>query len=340
MGETMTFMKTSAVLTAATLALGLTACGPGYMTPDDVRAHLALPSGSVAPDTIGSATDEFFLAQRASETETQAFFFKDDGAAAAAFANGSMSNAVGVSNAASLGDVACAAGLVASLSKFDECSVDEDCEVSVTLNSCVLRVAGDDNARGSIKFRFKNEVEPEFRQSELTLEFQALEFSEAGASAFLEGAVAVEFTEIGDEHVEVILSADVDFQVRGFDRGFFDDDIQERVQIRVALRFTASATEDAQQGRLEILAFVDVDGEQESVVLTFAAESRQIDSDTTLAGATLSVRGTNGAFECTWAAASERLDVDSATYESEGNCVDLETGDTFDWSDRVEVNNS
>lgn len=323
-------------------ALLVSACGPGYLTPDQVRAHLTLPSGNVESTTMVRAADDFFLAQRASDTEDQALFFLDDGANTA-FAAGALGGGMesAVSSNATPGDVLCAAGFVAQIARFQQCDNNQDCEVELNLDSCVLRAAGDDSASGRIKFKFKNEIRAESQRATLSLEFQSLTFGHAsGAQAFFNGAVFVEFTDIGPAHSEVILSADVDFQLRGPNFGLFNEDLVEKVRVTVALRFTASATDDLANGTLEIIAFVDEnDGERtESVVLTFSANSRRIDANTELAGATLLVRGTNGAFECTWGGATQTVDGQVASYESDGSCTDLLSGETFDWSDRHDVN--
>ena len=63
----------------------------------------------------------------------------------------------------------------------------------------------------------------------------------------------------------------------------------------------------------------------------FAAEAEEVSPDKTLAEATLSVRGSNGDFTCTWSGAAEERTDESATVTSAGSCTD-ENGDTFDFS--------
>ena len=50
------------------------------------------------------------------------------------------------------------------------------------------------------------------------------------------------------------------------------------------------------------------------------------------AGATLRVRGNNGAFSCTWDAASRQGEEGEESFESAGACVDEGSGEVFSWS--------
>lgn len=337
----------------ALAALLTSACGPGYLTPEEVRKHLEAPSGVVGQDTIGYATDDFFRAQRASAAEGTASFIKTSessgGASAWAsevIASGNMEQAVAFGAVEDIGDLFCAASLVASISTFDACSeTPENCEAELVIDSCVLRIGenGDHRARGKMRFKIKNEEQPDFQRSELSIHFEDFEFTdddEAGITTYFGGIIAIETTE-EPERAEVIFSCDFDQQRRGSERGLFEDYILERERLTVAMRFITEESAEASSGSLEILAFVDEsdDSRDESVVISFAAQSRRIDEDTRIAGATLSVRGSNGAFSCTWGAASERVDEETRTYESEGSCIDEETGEEFNWTSTATYQN-
>lgn len=320
-----------------------TACS-GYLTPDEVRQHLESPRGSVAQDTVGRATDDFFGAQYASGAENVASFIKGnessgDGAAAWAanvIASGDMEKAVSMGAVEDIGDLFCAAGLVASIASFDSCDAG-DCEAELVIDSCVLRIGenGDELARGKIKFRVKTREESDLLRSELRIEFEDFESTidtEDGITQYFAGIIALETTSTSTRD-EVIFSCDLNQETRSSDRGLFTDYVISGQRLTVAMRFVAETSETAASGTLEILAFLDDtdDTRDESVVLSLAAESRHIDEDTTLAGATLSVRGSNGAFTCTWNAASETVDEDTRTYQANGVCIDEQTGDEFTW---------
>lgn len=352
----MTHRRALFTLLVAGGLLAAAGCGPHYLTPEEVRAHILLPRGHVGEDTIGRVTDDFFKAQRASLAEGTANFIKasessGDGAAAWAqgvIAGGAMEEAVSMGAAESVADLFCAASLVASIASFDDCSRDADnCEAELIIDSCVLRIGqnGDENARGRIKFHIKTQSNDTLRKTALTLTFEGFEFTEdavAGLTTYFDGVIAIDATEWGDLGEEVIFTCDLDQQVRGQDRGLFNDDIRARTRLTVAMRFSRGRTKESESGSLEIVAFVDdtEDTRDEAVVLSFAAESRHLDENTTLAGATLQVRGQNGAFSCTWEAASEELEGEVSTYASSGACVDEETGESFTWSSEASYENS
>jgi hypothetical protein len=324
-----------------------TACGPDYLTPDDVRTHLLLPSGAVTEDTIGRATDDFFGAQDADGIEGYANFLKssesgDSGASAYASglleSEGNLEAALAAGVAEDVGDIFCAASLVAAIASFDDCDEsDTECEVELVIDSCILRIGdgADENARGRIVFNLSTQRSEGWSREALSLSFEAFETSNAdGNMDYLGGLITIEATEIGDGYEEVIFAADVDTQERSLDRGLLDDGIIWRHRVTAAMRFLHQEGVDRESGSLEIVAFVDDtdDTRDESVVIQLEAESRRVDENTELAGATLIVRGSNGAFTCTWEAASREGDGGDSSYESAGACIDEETGEEFTWS--------
>lgn len=335
---------------AVTFTLFTVACGPGYLTPEEVRSHLEAPKGAVTSSSIGRATRDYVRAQKASGAERSAMFFKDsesDGGAAAWAAGvieaGAMEKAVAMSAVSDIGDLFCAASLVASIATFDSCSENpEDCEAELVIDSCVLRIGegGDALAKGRIRFRIKNQERPEFHRTELSIEFEDFESTVEegeGITQYFGGLIAIETTATESAEgnaAEVIFSCDLDEQRRSQDRGLFDDGILERQRLTVAMRFTAAESTTEASGTLEILAFLDDsdDSRDESVVLSLAAESRRLDDESPIAGATLAVRGSNGAFSCTWSSASEAIEGETRSYSSQGICLDEETGEEFSWA--------
>lgn len=322
-------------------ALTLAACGPNYLTPDQVRDHIANPGGEVSSNTVGFATDDIFRAKRASSAESNAFFLKGTSAAVPMQTAASFANPVA--------DAFCTASLVASIAAFDDCSAGADnCEAEFVIDSCVLKLGedgGDVNADGRIRFLISNQNDGNTRAEELRITFEGFSSSLVAESSdpaeFIEqfdGIIAVATTEeLDNSRSEVIFSADVDYSTRVVDPGFFDDGIVERTRLTAALRFLEERGEDFESGSLDLLAFVDDsdDTRDESVVLTFAAESRRIDN-LELTNATLELTGSNGAFLCTFNSAEEQLGNETASYTSSGNCIDQETGEEFNFSSDYE----
>lgn len=344
----------SRALPLAWVAAATLACGPGLLTPDEVRRHLESPSGTVSSESMGYAVDDFFRAQKASEAEAQASFIKSsessgDGAAAWAagiLAEGQMEKAASLGAFEDIGDLFCAAGLVSAISAFDSCSPDQqNCQAELVIDSCVLRIGsgGDELARGKIRFRVRNQNNDEYDRSELRIEFEGFESTrnaEAGETQYFQGLIAVESTSYtSEDREEVIFACDLEQQRRNQERGLFNDGILQQEKLSVALRFSAQSDEDSAEGALELLAFVDdsADRRDQSVVLSFRGNARRIDAESSISGASLSVRGSNGEFTCSWNSASQADAEGGRAYSSEGNCVDAQSGETFTWDSTVEL---
>ncbi len=318
-------------------ALTLAACGPNYLTPDQVRGHIENPGGEVSSSTVGFATDDIFRAKRASSAEANAFFLKGTTGAVPMQSAASFANPVA--------DAFCTASLVASIAAFDDCTDGTDnCEAEFVIDSCVLQLGedgGDVNADGRIRFLISNSNEGGVRSEELRITFEGFSSSLVAESSdpaeFVEqfdGIIAVASTQTEDDsRNEVIFSADIDYSTRVVDPGFFEDGIVERTRLTAAMRYLEESGEDFETGSLDLLAFVDDtdDTRDESVVLTFATESRRIDS-LELTNATLELTGSNGSFLCTFNSAEETLGDETASYSSAGNCLDRETGEEFNWT--------
>jgi hypothetical protein len=127
----------------------------------------------------------------------------------------------------------------------------------------------------------------------------------------------------------VVFASDFDASIKRKERGFFDDGIEERVRMAAGMRFTAQRDADSARGALEVLTFVDENGDRtQSVAVSFEAEGHQFSADEATANASLSVTGSNGSFVCTWSAASRAADEEGLVVESAGQCTD-EDGETF-----------
>jgi hypothetical protein len=296
---------------------------------------------------VGRVTDDFMKQQRADGAEGFAQLLKANesgsGGASAWAAGmvaegdmGAMERAVSNGAAEDIADIFCAATLVAAIASFDSCEADaRECEAELSLSSCILRIgeSGDRNARGRIIFKVKSTQGEGWSRVRLSLRFDGFESTNSGGTmSYLDGLITVESTELPGFD-EVIFTADLQSQERTVERGVFDDGILRRERLNAAARFTLSDSDERVAGTLELVAFVDEEPgvRKQSVILSFAAESRRIDENTELAGATLSVRGSNGAFSCTWAGASEQIEGATSSYESSGSCLDEQTGETFSW---------
>ncbi len=314
------------------------------LTPDKVREHLENPTAAATASTLPRSSRDYFSAQRVSAAQSFAFFAKgfatgnsdDDAAISGAFAT--ADNAL---SKAGIGDVFCAGGFIADVSTFDGCGLGDDCDAELVLDSCLMRAGGDEHATGKIVFRLKSEssssLGEKFHRSELRLTFEDFEVTNGGEVDYFDGVLAIETTahldsdgEQREGNVEVVIAADVTQQRRRIERGWFDDGMIESHRATAGLRFTAAATQDTASVDVELLAFIDEDdnARDESLVLVFGAQAREVSPDQTLAEATLSVRGNNGDFTCTWGGASEAEADGVFTVESAGSCTDAD-GETF-----------
>ncbi|MCC7108027.1 MAG: hypothetical protein IT382_01955 [Deltaproteobacteria bacterium] len=321
------------LLSAALLIAG-TGCGQ-RLTPERVRELLDAPTGDVSPDSMGRVTRDLFGADRATGAEALAQLIKAD-------QGDGSSNAVrpipGVQTGVieDAGDVFCVGGLVAGLATFDGCELGEECDADVTIDSCLLRVGdeGDEAARGKIRFQLTNVVEAELERSTMSIEFQEWKAShDEDTLDTLDGVIALESSRATDDSaIDLVFAADFDQNLVLKEHGLFEDGIQERTETVAGLRFQASETEDSAQGQLDVLAFVDENGNrEESVTIRLAAESHRVDADNATASAALEVIAANGTFACTWSGAEEAVDNDGVHVTSAGSCVD-EDGETFDFS--------
>lgn len=328
-------------------ALSLLVIGTGcsdLLTPEKVREHLDNPTAAASASTLPRSTRDYFAAQRVSGAQSFAFLAKGlaGGSEDDAAISGALATADNALSKAGIGDVVCAGGFIADAATFDGCEVGNDCDAELVLDSCIMRAGGDDHATGKIVFRLKNEssdtLGEAFHRSELRLTFEDFEVTDGDEVDYFDGLLAIETTAHldGDDaegNVEVIISADLIEQRRRIERGWFDDGMIESHRATAGIRFTATADEETASFDVELLAFIDEndDTRDESLVLVFGADAREVSPDQTIAEATLSVRGSNGDFTCTWGGASETADDDVITVQSEGSCVD-ENGETFEFS--------
>jgi hypothetical protein len=299
------------------------------LTPDRVRELLDDPQGDVTPSSMTRVTRDLFRGSGAAAGESFAQLFKigqSDG--------GGPSNALPVSTGVmeDVGDAFCVGSLVLDIAAFDDCDLGGDCKEELVLDSCLLRVGeGDEAARGKFVFKIDSSVTDDVSTSKLGIEMDGWESSRDSTTLdTFSGRVDLEtIADDGDNSLEVVFASDFDTSIKRKERGFFDDGIEERVQMAAGMRFTAQRDADSARGALEVLTFVDEGGDRtQSVAVSFEAEGHQFSAEEATASASLSVTGNNGSFVCTWSAASRDADRDGLLVQSAGECTD-DAGNTF-----------
>jgi hypothetical protein len=312
--------------TSSLLVLGV-GCND-RLTPDTVRELLDDPQGEVTPTSMTRVTRDLFRGSGAAAGESFAQLFK------VGQGGGGPSNALPISTGIleDVGDGFCVGSLVVDIAAFDDCDLGGECQEELVLDSCLLRVGeGDEAARGKFVFKIDSSVTDDVSTSKLGIEMDGWESSRDDATVdALAGRIDLEtIADDGDNSLEVVFASDFDASIKRKERGFFDDGIEERVHMAAGMRFTAQRDADSARGALEVLTFVDENGDRtQSVAVSFEAEGHQFSADEATANASLSVTGSNGSFVCTWSAASRAADEEGLVVESAGQCTD-EDGETF-----------
>lgn len=345
----MKWQRLSMGLLVAGMGFSAVACGPGYLTADEVRAHLDNPSGQVASGTLGRVTDDFMKGQQASAAHLLSGSARSSGGNSASGAlSGAMGDAVLGGVAGDLSDAVCATGVIVSFSQsakdFEKCEdrTEAVCEARLEIDSCLMRLSdegADERARGRIVMTIRTEDTAELQKVDTSITFEDWLYTDSPTTThLLAGALVLSATDYADDSFhELIMSADLRSKVERFETGMFENGVLFDERVSVATRFLDKQDGDTRKTSLELLAFVDedVNARNESVAVSLEATEREIDADTTLAGATLSVRGSNGAFTCTWGGA-ERVVADGVQYTSNGTCIDEETGEEFTWDSEAQ----
>lgn len=312
----------------AATAMMSTGCAE-RLTPELVRGYLDEPAGDVSPEAMTKVTRDLFRTSGATAAErfVDLLRFNQGGGGT----NNALPVQTGVLEAA--GDVFCVSSLVADIATFDGCELGDSCNAELVLDSCLLRIGdeGDEDARGKFVLKLDNEVTSSASVSTLGIELGGWESSRDDAElTTFNGVIAVEVTEDNDDSaLELVFASDFEAGVKRKERGFFDDGIEELVNMSAGLRFAAETDDLGGRGSLEVLTFVDEDGgRSQSVSVVMSAEGHQIDAESAVASASLEVRGSNGTFSCTWGGTSQSADRDGIRVQSSGECID-EDGEVF-----------
>lgn len=316
----------------------LVACGPGYLTPDEVREHLDNPSGSVDPGSLGNVADDYFDAQMGMNAQDLAFFVKSDQGGGSRGNAQRMAGMVGASPLAknTAGDIFCATTLVAQVASFDSCENEGDCEAELTIDACVLRLGedGDENASGKLHFTLSEETSEEIDRGTMQVEFDKWETTVGSPEIIdhLDGILAFEYTDYKLENrAETIMSIDMlNKQTDPTASGLFRSGVVAEHRATAALRTTFAETETGETASLEVLAFTDEEL-TESLNLQFDYEATWVSDTHSVFDASMTVFGENGMFTCLWSSELIEQSVDSYSYSSGGTCTD-ESGESFDWS--------
>ncbi len=341
---TRTFIVTL-LSTALTFFVGCNQTEP--LTPEQVRAELESPSGTVDDTSMVAIADDWFDAGDAFESEDMAGVLKSSQSRRARtgtpldvlVAPEVLDQALNFGAASTIVDIFCVTDLITDISEFDDCESGETCEVELTIDSCILRLGddGDEHADGSITFTLSETTTSEYNRGELSIEFEGWQYSDVDHVAYTDGLLAIEFTEwLTEDREEIIYSVDLTQKhINPDEDGMFSDGAIWENHARAAMRITTLSEGNTESGTLELLSFVDInnDGTMEDTLvvtldLTFTDVSDAVDA----ASLTLEVRGTNGSYTCSWQGAVSEQTENSTSYHSEGSCVDNTTGETFSWN--------
>ncbi len=330
------------------IALLFIACDTGPLSADDVREHLDNPTAIVDADTMALINDDVADASASFDAEAMAGAVKSSQSARVSAPRAfdplldpevldqAISGAVGSTAL----DILCVTGLLVEISEFDECEQGMTCEVELTIDSCVLRVGddGDEHADGKIVFTLTETAGPEFDQGTLSIDWQGWQVTDGDHIAWLDGLLELQVTTWHHEvREEIIYSADLTARLLDPNAGRFEDDVLDEDHVRAAMRITSLEEGATETVTLEVLAWVDADGdgrEEETLVIAFDVSTTTLSDQVTSTEASLTVRGTNGAWTCTW----EALEIDGedqTATRSSGECVDHATGETFSWEGRT-----
>ncbi|MEZ4316802.1 MAG: hypothetical protein R3F61_04850 [Myxococcota bacterium] len=320
------------------LALALLfACNKGPMGPDDVRAEMENPSGRLTAQNLPGVADDFFASSEAYDGESLAWGWVGNAR------GGGTSERLGPDRMADrvrdlanldgfvskgLGDIFCATDFLLQLSTFESCDRGNTCEVELVVKACLMRIGedGDEAAKGKLRFTLREEQDRDFDRGSLSLGFEDWRFTDGDAWAELEGLLAIEGTSWHDgSREEVLYSAD--FSTRGLDpdaRGVFRSGETFDRRVRAAMRFVYEDDGTTETGTIELLAWVDEDGdgdEDGSVVVRFGVEVSTLDTGT-MTGLTAELVDATGVWTCTWNVAEQLSDSDGTTWTSAGTCTD------------------
>ncbi len=334
-------------LVAAALSIFVGCDRTETLTPEQVRAELENPSGTVDDGSMVAIADDWFGAGTAFEAEDMAGVLKTSNSRRVQRTGTPLDvvldpDVVGQALSYGVGstvvDIFCVTDLITDIQEFDDCETGDTCEVELTIDSCILRLGdgGDEHAEGSITFTLSQTTTTEYDRGELSIEFDSWMYTDGDHVDYTNGLIAVEVTEWKTQELdEVIYSVDLTRKyVNPDEDGLFSDGAYWENRARAAMRLSFLEEGATETATLEVLSFVDIgnDGDlEDTLVITLDFTHTEVSDAVDSASLTLQVRGTNGSFTCSWHGAVAEQTEERTGYHSEGTCVDDETGETFTW---------
>lgn len=219
----------------------------------------------------------------------------------------------GLGGSQARGSVACALGAVTSFR--DECRPGNDCTVSFNFHSCLL---DDANASGRIKFTVRERTTRRFDRGTVTMDFRKWQTTlDEDTVSHVDGVVEVEATRYD--------TRDTLLTVAEFEHGVHTlaGDVLREESVRGALRIVSEDQEDGEDITIEVLGWVDEDGDGEddgSIVIRVKASVLE---DGDYLDVRFEVEDASGI----WACAYTGIEEDGEVWTSVGTCTDP-SGDT------------
>lgn len=296
-------------------------------TFDDVRELLDQPTGEVDADAMASVADDYFQTQQVFAAEQTSGVLQADA--------GTVSTSGAVTNVQSglLGAIFCAVDTAASVKTFNDCNVGDTCTVRFDLNSCILRLGGDEQAKGKIRFTLSSQEATEFDRASLDVDFRRWRHTDADNLFLGEGHIGLETTEYKlESKSELLFTSDFDLEFQDF-----DENTVYRQQLGAGARVTFEELSDGAEVGVELVGWTDPAGARRGahVVVAYTLTKTWL-SDTSVAlDFTMQVRGTNGNFNCVWSGTATDIG-NAVSYQSGGTCTN-EDGESFTWDDTIVV---
>lgn len=294
------------------LLIALIACN-NALDADDVRRQLDAPTARLTAATLPQVADDLVMSQRTVASERAAMGLQSGGSRSST-ARSAVDGFLGGGGA--LGTFGCAVGTAASI-QSNECVRGQTCRTRFTFKSCLL---DDPLADGKIRFTVEERERRDYDEGRLTVDFRGWQTSADENSVYrTDGEIEVEARTWPNKE-EIVYTADFASSVR--DAGVRGDEgIQELVEVMAALRITSEDTAEGEDVSVEVLGWVDEDGDgvqDGSVVLRMSAS---IFDEGDALQTTLELVDAAGTWTCTYSVEEEQTS-DGVVWTSQGSCTD------------------
>lgn len=306
------------------LLIALIACN-NALDADGVRGQLDAPTARLTARTLPQVADDLIMSQRTVASERHAMGLQAGGSRSST-ARSAVDGFLGGGGA--LGTFGCAVGTAASI-QSNECRRGQTCRTRFTFKSCLL---DDPLADGKIRFTIEERERRAYDEGRLTVDFRGWQTAVDDSTVHrTDGEIEVEARTWPNKE-EIVYTADFVSSVRDAGaRG--DEGIQEQVEVLSALRMTYEDTADGEDVSVEVLGWVDDDGDgvqDGSVVLRMNAS---IFDEGDALQTTLELVDATGTWTCTYTI-QEAPNGDGVEWTSQGSCTDP-SGATVDFDGSV-----